>query len=148
MITLDRYKSTPDLTLGRLSMPCGYTCYVLELPWRGNRRSKSCIPDGEYPLRKRRSPVVQRSSGGEFREGYELTCVPDRTYIMIHPGNWVRNTDGCLLPGRKPQDIRGELGVPSSRAVFRELMARLDKLDDDERLMRVRWSLDEFPRDA
>jgi len=139
MIKLIRYQSDTYCTLGEMTLPCGYKCHILELPWRNNKRSVSCIPAGTYKLNYRRSPIVERTS--EFKFGYEVADVPGRSYIMIHPGNWPENTNGCLLPGQEPQDIGGRLGVPSSRAVFTQLMNRIDS-DKIE----IVWELDEFPR--
>jgi len=85
-------------TPGRLEMP-GFECHTMERPWHGNRVSESCIPPGVYPLRKRRSEVVRQASGGRYPEGWEVQDVPGRTFIMIHPGNTIDDSEGCILPG-------------------------------------------------
>jgi hypothetical protein len=51
----------------------------LELPWRDNKRSISCIPAGEYIVKIRQSP--------KYGKIYWVTKVPDRTWILIHSGN-------------------------------------------------------------
>lgn len=102
-----------------------FACATIELPWRNNEQRVSCIPEGEYQLRMRPSPVVQRSSGGEFSEGWEVCAVPGRTFIMLHPGNWADNVLGCIAMGRSHVVMSGKLAVSNSRDTFRDLMAAL-----------------------
>ena len=147
MNKLTRFQADPDRTLGKLVLADGWECFTLELPWRQNERRKSCVPDGSYRLARRKSPLITRITRGEFREGYEVVPVEGRSYIMLHHGNWARNTDGCVLVGREPTVIQGELGVPGSLATFRELMKRLKRLEADDRLdLEIAWDLDEWPR--
>lgn len=145
--TLARYQSDPIRTFGFLRLPDGWGCYTLELPWRGNARGASCIPDGNYTLALRRSPKVESITKGRYFSGYEVTNVTGRTYIMVHPGNWPRNSNGCILLGGEPTSILGEWGVPNSQAVFTEFMRRMAALSLDGPVpLSVRWNLDESPR--
>ena len=125
-ITLERFAYAPDGTFGRLMLPDGWSCFTVEQPWNGNLNSQSCIPDGVYDLKRRRSPVVQRTSGGDYVEGWEVCDVPGRTYIMIHPANWPDDVEGCIGVGREYKVLEGRNGVTSSRATFAQLMGRLD----------------------
>ncbi|MFT4972889.1 MAG: hypothetical protein ACI9JY_002095 [Saprospiraceae bacterium] len=54
-------------------------CYTIELPWLGNQRSISCIPEGEYILQKRFSL--------KFKWHLHLKNVLGRDLILIHPAN-------------------------------------------------------------
>lgn len=66
-------------------------CYTLELPWIGNQRSISCIPEGDYQVVKRESP--------RFKAHFELLDVPSRSHILIHPANNAkRDLKGCIAP--------------------------------------------------
>lgn len=66
-------------------------CLTLELPWVANQRSISCIPEGEYPLRRRYSP--------RFKEHFEVVAVPNRSHILVHPANNAqRDLRGCIAP--------------------------------------------------
>lgn len=129
---------TPRGAFGELITP--RRSYVtLERPWLGNRTSVSCIPEGVYDLRKRRSGVVERSTGGEFLHGWEVTDVPGRTYIMIHPANTMDELKGCIAPGlstgvlpdanREPQ-----WAILNSFAAFKMLMEDLEEYRE--------WTLD------
>ena len=86
-------------TFGKLIVPDGWYCYTLENPWLYNAPETSCIPPGVYKLHQRLSPIVERTTRGKFNVGWEVSGVPGRSYIMIHPGNYDKDTQGCILPG-------------------------------------------------
>jgi hypothetical protein len=121
-------------TFGELSGG-DFSCKTVELPWRNNQRGKSCIPEGTYIMRKRVSGVVQRTSGGQFTEGWEITNVPDRTYIMVHVGNTIADLDGCVAVGKAWGYIERHWGVIASRNTFRAFMQALE--DDDEHRIEI-----------
>lgn len=76
------------LTMGANSEPL---CYTIELPWRNNEVNRSCIPEGTYVLRRRYSK--------KFHWHIEITDVPGRSYILIHPANHAaRELKGCIAP--------------------------------------------------
>jgi len=124
LISLERFAYTPEGTFGRLTVG-GNTFYTVELPWKGNKPRQSCIPESRYPLRMRESNVVSRSSGNEFTRGWEICDVPDRSYIMLHPGNWPSDLLGCVAPGLTFGVIGGKIGIGSSRSAFRKVMAAI-----------------------
>lgn len=112
-------------TFGTLELPSSTKLFTVERPWLQNRNNVSCIPTGVYILRKRRSSVVEKSSGGEFLEGWEITDVLGRTYIMFHPANWPNNVKGCVGVGMDYTIMGGKLGVSESRDAHRILMSEL-----------------------
>jgi hypothetical protein len=123
MIFLERaYLPDDSATLGKWTVG-DWSCLTLENPWKSNQTSVSCIPEGVYKLKLRDSPVVLRTTAGAFKRGWEVADVRDRTFIMVHPGNWERNTEGCILPGRAfswhPQN--GPM-VTHSQSTFKDLM--------------------------
>lgn len=125
-IILTRFAYSPDGTFGRLELPGGWSCFTVERPWKSNEAFESCIPDGVYQLKRRRSPVVERTSGGDYLEGWEVCDVPGRSYIMIHVANWPRNVEGCIGVGKKYMVMQGNNGVTESKITFAELMGKLD----------------------
>lgn len=131
-IQMVRFAYLPSGTYGKMTFPNGESFYTVEQPWNDNKTDESCIPDGVYRLGMRESPVVKRSSGGEFTEGWEVLDVPERDYIMLHPGNWPMNFKGCIGMGRDltiMQDKRGVLvdAVTDSRDAFRRVMEIMDE---------------------
>lgn len=104
-----------DCTLGRLS--CGeFRCFTLELPWRGNSRSISCIPSGTYRAGRYDSP--------KHGDVLLLEDVPNRTYIEIHAGNFTRQIEGCILVGDGIKYLDGDdvPDVTNSRNTLSKLL--------------------------
>lgn len=65
--------------------------YCIELPWRDNMRSISCIPEGRYKLVKRYST--------KFKNHLHVLDVRDRSFILLHPANVaLRDLRGCISP--------------------------------------------------
>lgn len=62
--------------------------------------------------------------------GWEIQDVPERTYIMIHPGNTTDDTEGCLLPGLTQTIHDNQLFVGNSRAAFNQLMDELEQKEE------------------
>lgn len=133
VIRLDRMGSTPWGTFGTLRLPDGTAFPTIEQVWEYNAKGKSCIPAGTYLLKLRTSPIVYRSSGHEFHQGWEVTGVPGRDLIMLHPANWVHELQGCIAPGHAHAVLAGRPGVSASRAAFKDLMHRMGR--------RERWTL-------
>jgi len=72
-----------------MALPDGQEIFILERPWLNNEPFISCIPAGQY--------TVHPDSKGQFKY-YELASVPQRSFIEIHPANWVHQLEGCLAP--------------------------------------------------
>ncbi len=98
----------------------GFMCKTLELPWRENQRSISCIPSGEYKVVIRQSP--------KYGSVYWVTKVPNRSWILIHAGNWAgdtkkgfnSHTNGCILMGSKFGFLNNQRAVLNSRIIVRK----------------------------
>lgn len=103
----------PDGTFGILvyrGKPLATTC---EDPWFDNHKNVSCIPEGKYSC--------SRHNGTKYQEVWRVEDVPGRSAILIHNGNTIKHTEGCILVGNG-FSMFGELpGVKDS-------LATLDKL--------------------
>ena len=64
---------------------------TLELTWKGNKTSISCIPKGWYKVVPYNSP-----SKGKV---YLLEDVYGRTFVEVHSGNYHYQIEGCILVG-------------------------------------------------
>lgn len=97
----------------------GFFCKTLELPWRDNTRSISCIPSGKYTVKIRKSP--------KYGTVYWVTKVPNRSWILIHSGNvagdvskgYRTHVNGCILLGKKHGWLYDQRAVLSSRIAIR-----------------------------
>jgi hypothetical protein len=88
----------PEGTQGILEWNGTLICYTIELPWLGNQRRISCIPEGEYFLQLRFSP--------KFKWHFLLMDVPGRDLILIHPANDAKlELLGCIAPVTKHTGI-------------------------------------------
>ena len=109
-LTLLRISSTIDCVRGVFLYDEIYPlCHSLELPWLQNNRNVSCIPSGSYR--------VTKGSSRRFPECFYIHSVPARDGILIHPGNNVRDSQGCILPGLDTTPT----GVLSSRDAMKKL---------------------------
>ena len=114
-----KYKDTH--TRGILILQ-GEVFYTLELPWRDNERAVSCIPVGTYE-----SVYLPVSASGKYRATYHLQQVDGRSGILIHNGNIVEHTDGCILLGLAKGYLGGEPAVLQSRKAMLKLNQIMNK---------------------
>lgn len=99
----------------------GFSCATIELPWNNNIPHYSCIPSGEYICMKRYSPSFRKYT-------YWLQDVPNRSWILIHSGNFAGDarkglkTDvyGCILLGKKHAYLANQRAVVNSRIIVTE----------------------------
>jgi len=107
-----------DCTIGRLFYEDFY-CLTLELPWLGNQRNISCIPEGRYRAEFYNSP--------KHNLVILLEDVPNRSMIEIHAGNYTRQIQGCILVGDslKYMDEDAILDVTNSRNTLSKLLSVL-----------------------
>ncbi|MBT1688109.1 DUF5675 family protein [Dawidia soli] len=111
----------PEGTNGQIQHEGQPICPSIELPWRENRRSISCIPEGRYEVRKRHTQ----------KRGHHLLVidVPGRSGILIHPANDAqKELLGCIAP---VTELTGAGRGIQSRAANEKLkdlvMATLDR---------------------
>ncbi|WP_233632620.1 DUF5675 family protein [Parapedobacter sp. ISTM3] len=89
-----RRRYYPEGTNGEISYQHRAVCACIELPWRGNRRFISCIPEGRYRLVKRMH--------SRWGEQLAVANVPGREGILIHPANdALTQLQGCIAPVTK-----------------------------------------------
>ena len=101
----------PYGTNGEIWLNGDQICFSIELPWRDNQQEISCIPEGNYALRRRNSEHV----GWHL----ELVDVPGRELILIHPANnAMKELKGCIAP---VSALTGDGEGIQSRAVFSKI---------------------------
>lgn len=82
-----------EVTFGKLTFDNGAhpDIYTLELPFKDNLPNISCIPQGLYNAVKYSSPA--------HPDVWEILNVPDRSAILMHVGNYAKDSKGCILLG-------------------------------------------------
>ena len=111
---ITRFSYTDQGTFGRFNLR-GMTLVTVERPWLNNAPNVSCIPIGEYECKPRYY----------HRGGYDASqvCdVPGRSYILFHVGNYVRNSQGCILINSEHVYSKNGMHGISSRRAFNLFM--------------------------
>ena len=90
---------TDESTIGELFVNGERFCDTLELPYRDNQKSISCIPTGEYKVRLR----LPRESATRHYIHLLVKEVKDRSHILFHRGNTAKDSRGCILVGQGTQ---------------------------------------------
>jgi len=83
-----------EATHGELLLNQEHIAFTIELPWLENKKLISCIPEGEYNLRRRYSV--------KFKWHCVVENVPNRNHILFHPANdALLELKGCIAPVTK-----------------------------------------------
>jgi len=96
--------------------------YNIELPYLDNHRNVSCIPSGVYTFQK----IVR----ADRSEAIEILNVHNRTHILVHSGNYMKDTQGCILPNISfsyTKETRTPYGItskPQLKQIYRALPSR------------------------
>lgn len=96
-----------------------WSCKTLELEWNGNKRQESCIPAGSYKATKWNSP--------KFGACFKIHGVEGRSDILIHAGNYKKQTKGCILVGERFIDIDkdGATDISNSKVTLNRMLELL-----------------------
>jgi hypothetical protein len=125
-----RFKQTQDSTVSRL-FAGGFECNVLEDGHRDVKEyGKTRIPAGTYKL-------TLRTHGG-FYDRYtklykaphpmiQLVDVPGFEDVLIHRGNAVDDTKGCLLLGMRFDLTNGVYRISESEKAYNAFRAAIQK---------------------
>jgi len=110
ILELIRLEETAQGTIGILKINKEVFCFTLEPPDLENRANKSSIPAQQY--------TVKPYSSQNYPDAFEITNVPDRSYVLFHPGNVVNNTAGCVLLGESLGKLQGNRAILNSGKTF------------------------------
>jgi len=126
----------PTETLGSLFMDGILLCKTMELPWKNNQRSISCIPEGEYLVTKE-PPILKDDPNTELDESggrkprdywhFRFHDVPKRSGVLIHKITYVKDLQGCIGVGLDFKDFNkdGVLDMADSTKALDKLVKTL-----------------------
>ena len=100
-------------------------CVTLEPPALGNASDVSSIPEGRY--------YCKRYSSEKFPNTFEVMNVKDRSNILFHAGNVVKDTAGCILLGASFWKFQNNPGISNSGMTFERFLSLTSK--DEEFLL-------------
>lgn len=134
-LILTRLRSTERATIGALFLGPLKLCDTLERGPGPNRPELDRIPAGRHKLRLRTEGGYHARAKKLFPEihrGMVEIIVPGRTFILIHWGNYWRDTLGCILVGQGVGvDGDGEPAVWSSQASYARIYPQIVDLADE-----------------
>lgn len=116
-----RIEKGEEGVFGVLTLNGKVVCVTLERPWLDNQQDISCIPPDIY--------IAQRHQSPEHGETFKIVNVPNRTDILFHIGNRIKNSKGCILTGSSYGELEGERAVLSSSKAFIQFMTKLEGVD-------------------
>jgi hypothetical protein len=104
-----RDRNNGDTTLGRLLIDDVFECFTLEDEPREKKvKGETRIPAGRYEIKLRTEGGFHARYSERFpyihKGMLHVTNVPGFQWILIHCGNSEKDTDGCLLVGKRIAD--------------------------------------------
>jgi len=124
-IELVRINTGSTGTNSKLLIDGKLICFAIELKWHNNQRNISCIPNGEYTLKK--------YSSLRHPSTFEVVGIKNRSKILFHTANKASTElQGCIAPVTSFTLNSGE-GLGSKNA-FNYLIDELLKLKDIEKI--------------
>lgn len=135
-LTLIRTKKTELSTISHLLVEGTHECFTIEDTDRGLKQTMSldeikklkvhgrtAIPEGRYQVVIAFSPRFKRLLP-------RLLNVPGFDGVLIHIGNYPRDTEGCVLPGMIPSKDC----VLASKTAFTNLYKKLLKIPKNDKI--------------
>lgn len=119
-LEITRIETSDAGTIGVLTIDKAVVCFTLEPPWRGNEKSISCIPTGQYYYSQYKSEKYERMC-------LSINSVHGRDSIAVHHGNTVGDTTGCIIPGLSVGSLNGKRAVLSSNKALDAIIANSQK---------------------
>jgi len=101
-------------TFGVLKADKQVFCVTLEPKDSLNAPFISSIPAQQY--------VCRRWNSNKYGPTWIVRDVPDRTGILFHAGNLIKDTEGCILLAEHFGKLRGDRAVLNSGVTFSKFM--------------------------
>ena len=130
-LQMHRYGCHPNHTAGIVTINGMFECFTLEDPLREMKiPGETGIPAGRYQ-------IVMRHEGGmvkRYKDKFAwhggmlwLQDVPGFEWVYIHIGNYVRDTEGCILVGENPATDPNSPMIGSSTGAYVLLYKEIER---------------------
>lgn len=119
IVELIRLENNPRYgSFGVVKVQKKVTCISLEPPDKLNASNVSCIPTGQYSCEIVDSP--------KYGKVFEVKNVPGRDHVLIHAGNTVNHTHGCIIMAQHFGKLKGERAVLNSGNTLKAFMLLME----------------------
>lgn len=144
VIHVDRTWSDEDVTISKVYIDGAFFCHGLEDEYRVNKvPGETRIPAGTYRVTLRTEGGFHgrysRMFGAAHKGMLWVRNVPGFKWILIHIGNYERDTDGCLLLGKADYAART---VWQSKTTYKRFYERVWRAAQAGRLSIVYRDMD------
>ena len=119
VVEIIRLEESSEGTFGVLRIDKQVFCVTLEQDDELNKKNESSIPAQQYICVKYESPTYGLT--------FKILDVPDRDDCLFHPGNIIKNTEGCVLLGEHFGKLKGDRAILNSGNTFRKFMEVFEK---------------------
>lgn len=111
------------VTLSKIFIDGDFFCYGLEDPVREKKiYAETAIPEGIYKVGTRWSPKFSKKHNHDMLWVKE---VPNYEYILIHWGNTIKDTAGCLLVGNRLGALNGQVAILNSLNTYKQFYEKV-----------------------
>lgn len=128
LITVEPYKETDISTLSKMYINGEFICYVLEDGYKEVKvMNETRIPGGRYEVTRRTvgKHYLRYKKAFNHISSLWIREVPNFKYILIHIGNDILDTSGCLLLGSRYKLFTDEYKIYNSTKTYRKFYTRL-----------------------
>lgn len=117
ILELIRLEESKQGTFGVLKINKEVFCVTLEPSDQENAQNISSIPAQQYDVARIMSP--------KYGETFQILDVPGRDHVLIHAGNVVEHTKGCIILGQHWGKLRDARAILNSGDTFKAFMDQL-----------------------
>lgn len=114
VVEILRVEESEEGTIGVMRIEKVMFCVTMERPDFLNAPNVSSIPTGQY--------ICKRYGSQKYPNTFEVTGVPERFVILLHAGNTIEDTEGCIIVAEKQGKLRGNRAILNSGKTFTNFM--------------------------
>lgn len=133
-IHLKIFKETEHSTLSEVYVDGAFFCYALEDGYNHPKIwGETRVPHGVYPIEKRKAGKFYNKYNHKWNHKFvpHLTHVTNYNYVLIHVGNRVVNTAGCILVGTTYGKEGADFVIWRSTEKYKKLYKMIDMAFDE-----------------